>query len=63
MSVSFVTRGSKKGRTVTIKRFSLSIPSHTGREVKWQGHTPIWLIAEYKSHPKNDQIEERGKAH
>ncbi|KAF8370023.1 hypothetical protein HHK36_031946 [Tetracentron sinense] len=30
-------RGSKRGQAVTIERLSLSIPSHTGREVKWQG--------------------------
>lgn len=56
-------RGSKRGQAVTIERFSLSIPSHTGREVKWQGHTPVWLLAEYSSHPKKDLIGERGKAH
>ncbi|KAJ7949683.1 60S ribosomal protein L2, mitochondrial [Quillaja saponaria] len=30
-------RGSKRGHAVTIERLSLSIPSLTGREVKWQG--------------------------
>ena len=44
-------RGSKRGQVVTIERLSLSIPSHTGREVKWQGHTPVWLLVEYSSHP------------
>ena len=43
--------GSKRGQAVTIERLSLSIPSHTGREVKWQGHTLVGLLAEYSSHP------------
>ncbi|PHT74826.1 60S ribosomal protein L2, mitochondrial [Capsicum annuum] len=29
--------GSKRGQAVTIERLSLSIPSHTGKEFKWQG--------------------------
>lgn len=49
---------------MTIERLSLSIPSHTGREVKWQeGHTPVWLLAEYSSHPNIYLIGERGNAH
>jgi len=36
---------------MTIERLSLNISSHTGREVQWQGHTPVWLLAEYSSHP------------
>lgn len=46
--------GSKRGQAVTIERLSLGIPSHTGREVSQmarQGHTPVWLLAEYSSHP------------
>ena len=48
MSLSFVARTRlvlttlgatvvARGQAVTIERLSLSIPSHTGREVKWQG--------------------------
>ncbi|KAA0031822.1 60s ribosomal protein l2 [Cucumis melo var. makuwa] len=48
---------------MTIERFSLSIPSHTGREVKWQGHMLVWLFVEYSSHPNKDLIGEWGKAH
>lgn len=44
-------RGSKRGQAMTIERLSLNISSHTGREVQWQGHTPVWLLAEYSSHP------------
>lgn len=54
----------ERGQAVTIERLSLSIPSHTGREVKWQeGHTPVWLLAEYSSHPNIYLIGERGNAH
>jgi len=34
-------RGSKRGQAVTIDRLSLSIPSHTGREVSLQGSKAI----------------------
>ncbi|KAA0051145.1 ribosomal protein L2 [Cucumis melo var. makuwa] len=53
--------GSKRGQTMTIERFSLSIPSHTGRKVKWQGHMPVWLIAEYSLHLNKNLIGEWGK--
>eukprot|EP01018_Ginkgo_biloba_P036772 Gb_23666 [translate_table: standard] len=43
--------GSKRGQAVIIERLSLSIPRHTGREVKWQGHTLMGFLAEYSSHP------------
>lgn len=47
---------------MTIERLSLNISSHTGREVQWQGHTPVWLLAEYSSHPSY-LIGERGNTH
>uniref|UniRef100_K4CD64 Uncharacterized protein n=1 Tax=Solanum lycopersicum TaxID=4081 RepID=K4CD64_SOLLC len=30
-------RGSNRSQAVTIERLSLSIPSHTEKDVKWQG--------------------------
>nr|YP_009242031.1 ribosomal protein L2 [Oryza minuta]AMQ23378.1 ribosomal protein L2 [Oryza minuta] len=57
-------RGSKRGPAATIERLSLSIPSHTGREVKWQSKRPYARVA-----PRGvlltskHLIGERGNAH